>query len=232
MLFWIQVVYILQQKHTPPPPLRNPILSPSLDKIIEALFSFPFQIAKVYLPQFLVTFKKFRYNSIFSQLIFGHYTVPKGKLGAEMFLIFRRNIQSVIFRHLKFFSWCAKNDSNYNKYFSSNFSSLEQELWEQNISIPEKKNQLLFRAGQGEEQKRAGTTSLYASKCSGRAAAYDSECQWFKCHRCCFILPRLKGQCHKIFDLYFFHESNPSGPRINRLKWFFLKICIREDVLI
>ena len=79
-------------KTYPPPPLRNPILSPTLDKIIEALFSFPFQIAIVYLPYFLVTFKKFRYNSIFSQLIFGHYTVPKGKLGAEMFLIFRRNI--------------------------------------------------------------------------------------------------------------------------------------------
>ena len=30
----------------------------------------------------------------------------------------------------------------------------------------------------------------------------------------------LKGQCHKSFDLYFFHESNPSGPLIDRLKWF------------
>ena len=28
----------------------------------------------------------------------------------------------------------------------------------------------------------------------------------------------LKGQCHEIFDHFFFHESNPSGPLINRLK--------------
>ena len=41
--------------------------------------------------------------------------------------------------------------------------------------------------------------------------------------------PFLKGQCHEIFDLYFFHESNPSGPLINRLKWFFLKICFRVE---
>ena len=37
------------------------------------------------------------------------------------------------------------------------------------------------------------------------------------------FVPGLKGQCNEIFDLYFFHESNPSGPLINRLKWFFLK---------
>ena len=29
----------------------------------------------------------------------------------------------------------------------------------------------------------------------------------------------LKGQCHEIFDLYFFHKSNPSGLLINRLKY-------------
>ena len=28
----------------------------------------------------------------------------------------------------------------------------------------------------------------------------------------------LKRQCNEIFDLNFFHESNPSGPLINRLK--------------
>ena len=38
----------------------------------------------------------------------------------------------------------------------------------------------------------------------------------------------LKGQCHEIFDLYFFHESNPSGPLINRLKWFFLKFVFAK----
>ena len=42
----------------------------------------------------------------------------------------------------------------------------------------------------------------------------------------------LKRQCHEIFDLYFFHESNPSGPLINRLKWFCLKIRFREDIRI
>ena len=30
--------------------------------------------------------------------------------------------------------------------------------------------------------------------------------------------------------LAFFHESNPSGPLINRLKWFFLKIRCRGDI--
>ena len=30
----------------------------------------------------------------------------------------------------------------------------------------------------------------------------------------------LKGVCHEIFDLQFFHDSNPSGPLINRLKCF------------
>ena len=46
------------------------------------------------------------------------------------------------------------------------------------------------------------------------------------------LLKHLKRQCHEIFDLYFFHESNPSGPLINRLKWFCLKIRIREDIQI
>ena len=43
-------------------------------------------------------------------------------------------------------------------------------------------------------------------------------------------LPYLKRQCHEIFDLYFFHEWNPSGPLINRLKWFCLIIRFREDI--
>ena len=32
--------------------------------------------------------------------------------------------------------------------------------------------------------------------------------------------PVLKGVCHEIFDLHFFHDMNPSGPLINRLKYF------------
>ena len=31
---------------------------------------------------------------------------------------------------------------------------------------------------------------------------------------------------------FFFHKSNPSGPLINRLKWFFIKIRFREDIWI
>ena len=42
----------------------------------------------------------------------------------------------------------------------------------------------------------------------------------------------LKRQCHEIFDLYFFHEWNPSGPLINRLKWFCFKIRFRQDIRI
>ena len=30
----------------------------------------------------------------------------------------------------------------------------------------------------------------------------------------------LKGECHQIFDLNFFHEINTSKPPINRLKYF------------
>ena len=40
----------------------------------------------------------------------------------------------------------------------------------------------------------------------------------------------LKGQCHEIFVIFLFHESKPSGPLINRLKWFCLKIRVREDI--
>ena len=34
------------------------------------------------------------------------------------------------------------------------------------------------------------------------------------------ILHCLKGVCHEIFDIHFFHDSNPSRPLINRLKYF------------
>ena len=38
----------------------------------------------------------------------------------------------------------------------------------------------------------------------------------------------LKGVCHEIFDLHFFHDSNPSRPLINRLKYF--RIRFRRDI--
>ena len=34
--------------------------------------------------------------------------------------------------------------------------------------------------------------------------------------------------CHEIFDLHFFHDSIPSRPLINRLKYF--RIHIRQDI--
>ena len=37
-----------------------------------------------------------------------------------------------------------------------------------------------------------------------------------------------KWQCHEIFDLYFFHKLNSSGPLINGLKWFCLKIVFAK----
>ena len=40
----------------------------------------------------------------------------------------------------------------------------------------------------------------------------------------------LKAQCHKIFAIFLFHESKPSGPLINRLNWFCLQICFRRDI--
>ena len=43
-----------------------------------------------------------------------------------------------------------------------------------------------------------------------------------------FVLCSLKGVCHEIFDPYFFHDSNPSGPLINSLKYF--RIRFRNDL--
>ena len=40
----------------------------------------------------------------------------------------------------------------------------------------------------------------------------------------------LEGQCHEIFVIFLFHESKPSGPLINRLKWFCLKIRFRGNI--
>ena len=42
----------------------------------------------------------------------------------------------------------------------------------------------------------------------------------------------LKGMCHNIFYLYFFHDSNPSGPLIKRLKHFRILFRIRRDIWI
>ena len=43
------------------------------------------------------------------------------------------------------------------------------------------------------------------------------------------IVPDLQGAVSRDFlPLFFFHESNPSGPLINRLKYFFLKIRFRQ----
>ena len=40
----------------------------------------------------------------------------------------------------------------------------------------------------------------------------------------------LKRQFHEIFDIFLFLESNSSGPLINSLKWFCLKIRFRRDI--
>ena len=42
----------------------------------------------------------------------------------------------------------------------------------------------------------------------------------------------LKVVCHEIFDLQFFHDSNPSGPLINRLKYFQIRFRFRRDIQI
>ena len=34
----------------------------------------------------------------------------------------------------------------------------------------------------------------------------------------------------RLFSIFLFHESNTSGPLINRLKWLCLKICFRGDI--
>ena len=42
----------------------------------------------------------------------------------------------------------------------------------------------------------------------------------------------LKGVCHEIFDLHFFHDLNPSRPLINRLKYFRIRFRFRQDIRI
>ena len=40
----------------------------------------------------------------------------------------------------------------------------------------------------------------------------------------------LKGVCHKIFDLHFFHDSNPSRPLMKRLKYLRIRFWFRRDI--
>ena len=40
----------------------------------------------------------------------------------------------------------------------------------------------------------------------------------------------LKGVCHEIFYLHFFHDSNPSRPMIYRLKHFRIRFRFRWDI--
>ena len=36
--------------------------------------------------------------------------------------------------------------------------------------------------------------------------------------------------CNEIFDLYFFHDSNPSGSLINRVKYYRIRFQFRRDI--
>ena len=40
----------------------------------------------------------------------------------------------------------------------------------------------------------------------------------------------LKWQCHEMYWHFLFNESTPSGPLINRLKWFCSKISFRRFI--
>ena len=44
--------------------------------------------------------------------------------------------------------------------------------------------------------------------------------------------PFLKGVCHKIFDIHFFHDSNPSRPLIKRLENFRIRFQFHRDIWI
>ena len=45
-----------------------------------------------------------------------------------------------------------------------------------------------------------------------------------------FWIRSLKGQCHEIFDIFLFHESNPFGPPDKQAKMVLLKIRFRGDI--
>ena len=40
----------------------------------------------------------------------------------------------------------------------------------------------------------------------------------------------LKGVCHEIFYLHFFHDLNPSRPLIHRLKYFWSRFQFHQDI--
>ena len=44
------------------------------------------------------------------------------------------------------------------------------------------------------------------------------------------LLIHYRGSVTRFSTSIFFHQSNPSGPLINRLNWFFLKIRFGEDI--
>ena len=44
------------------------------------------------------------------------------------------------------------------------------------------------------------------------------------------LMNGLKGVCHEIFHLYFCSDSNPSGPLINRVKYFRIRSWFRRDI--
>ena len=48
---------------------------------------------------------------------------------------------------------------------------------------------------------------------------YCVQCHWF-----------LKGVCHEIFDLHFFHAWNQSRPLMNRIKYFRIRFQFHQDV--
>ena len=50
-------------------------------------------------------------------------------------------------------------------------------------------------------------------------------------HSSFFLLEAmLKGVCHEIFDLHFFHDSNTSRPLISRLKYLWIRFRFRQDI--
>ena len=52
----------------------------------------------------------------------------------------------------------------------------------------------------------------------------------YEIHALLSVYNSFKGVCHKIFDLQFFHDSNPTGPLINRLKYFRIWFLFRQDI--
>ena len=66
--------------------------------------------------------------------------------------------------------------------------------------------------------------NYFFSQC-GKIAVQTKEVKSY-----CIVMYDLKGQCQEIFCHFLFHESKPSGPLINKLNWFCLKIRFCEDI--